>query len=98
MRRPDPDASALDALVSKELALLAATTDPAEHAAHVQHLTALGAVSRRSQPPNQPAGSRRSLLRKSVASLREAASNAVSGAHAATWASIAASHEVMARD
>jgi hypothetical protein len=91
-----PDESALGALLADEASVLAATTDPAEFAIHVQHYVALGgSASGYVAPPSQPVGASRPLLRSSTTLLREAAINAVEGTHAATFASIAASHEVM---
>jgi hypothetical protein len=91
-----PDASAIGALGAQEAAVLEATIDPAEFASHVTHYVALGgSAGDYPNPPTQPIGARRPLLRDNVTSLRQAAVNAVDGTHAATFASIAASHEVM---
>ncbi|HVT21119.1 MAG TPA: hypothetical protein VHE57_07010 [Mycobacteriales bacterium] len=95
-RHLDPDASALAAARDAEVALLAATTDPAQREAHVAHLAALGGSAPGAATAIGP--SARSLLRSSTTSLRAAALTATSGTHAAVFASIAASHEVLARD
>jgi hypothetical protein len=93
-----PDASALGALTADEMSMLAATTDPAEFAMHVQHYVALGgSATDYPAPPEQSDAAPRPLLKRSAAALRQAAVNAVDGTHAATFASIAASHEVMLR-
>jgi hypothetical protein len=92
----DPDLSAIGSLVADEATLLTATTDPAEFALHLQHYVALGgSAADYSAPPTEAIGSPRPLLRSSVASCRDAAINAVDGTHAATFASIAACHDVM---
>jgi hypothetical protein len=91
-----PDASAVESLAADEVSLLAATTDPTEFAAHVRHYVALGgSPADYLGPPAQPVGAPRPLLRSSVGALRQAAVDAVDGTHAATFASIAASHDVM---
>ncbi|HEX3900378.1 MAG TPA: hypothetical protein VHW74_14520 [Mycobacteriales bacterium] len=93
-----PDESALNALLADEASVLAATTDPTQFAMHVQHYVALGgSTTGYAAPPMQPVGAYRRLLGSSTTSLRQAAIDAVDGTHAATFASIAASHEVMLR-
>jgi hypothetical protein len=95
--RVDPDASALATARAVEIELLLATTDPGEHARHLGHLAALGGTAPTAVAT--PATTLpRPLLRTSAKSLREAAVAAVDGTHAALFASIAASHEVMLGD
>ncbi|MGN6473027.1 MAG: hypothetical protein ACTHK4_05165 [Mycobacteriales bacterium] len=109
-RDPDATALA-DARASEEAILAmydaqlaGATGDTADlltarRAAHAEHLTALGGTP--SSPPNigtstaQPFGQIGRVLQDSATSLRGAAVAAVDGAHAATLASIAASHQAM---
>ncbi|HVT65359.1 MAG TPA: hypothetical protein VHD81_09405 [Mycobacteriales bacterium] len=95
----DPDAAALAEARAMEVQLLSETTDPAERAAHLQHLAALGGTvpspTATTTPVTEPV---RVQLRGSADSLRTAAVAASNGMHAAVFASIAASHEVLLGD
>jgi hypothetical protein len=94
----DPDAAALAAARAGELALLATYADGTpEHATHLTHLRALGGTppSPGSTPtPERPPGY--TDVASSVAVLQAAAVHAHDGGTAATFASIAASHTVLA--
>jgi hypothetical protein len=98
----DPDRSALAVARSAEQVLVAACDAAgltAESAIHAEHLAALGGSVPVPRALNTPAAHAiRALLRDSTDSLRGAALAAVSGAHAAVFASVAASHEVMTHD
>jgi hypothetical protein len=98
---PAPDAAALASAIAVEQQLLGAATDPATQATHAAHLTALGGSTPPSASPPAAAGSAdatRVMLRASAQSLHGAAVTAVIGRHAAVFASIAASHEVLLGD
>jgi hypothetical protein len=100
--RVDPDAAVLVSARNSEAVLLAASAAAGlveEAAMHRQHLTALGGVQTVPTTLNTPARSTiRALLRDSADKLRSAAVGAIDGSTAALLASIAASHEVTARD
>jgi hypothetical protein len=105
----DPDAGLLASAHGNEQVLVAAYDSAipsasgaerarltAERALHATHLHALGKPTPLS--PSLPPGDVDLLLRGSTDLLRGAAVEAADGAHAAVFASIAASHEAMLRD
>ena len=96
-RKPvtDPDAAALQAARTSELALLQGYAEGTEgHAAHLAHLHALGGVVPTAGPTAAPTQSP-ATESTTIASLTEAARRAQRGSTAALLASIAASHAVM---
>lgn len=107
----DPDAAALAVARESEQELLAsydtaiasasAAAAPrlaAERALHAAHLTALGgATPGRSTDAFSTSTSVKALLRRSARVFDGVAVGALDGTHAAVFASIAASHEAMAR-
>ena len=94
----DPDEAALAAARAGELALLASYAEGTpEHAAHLTHLRALGgALPSPGSTPNRSPAPGYTDVGASVAVLQSAATRARAGATAATLASIAASHAVLA--
>ncbi|HVX70563.1 MAG TPA: hypothetical protein VHA79_12835 [Mycobacteriales bacterium] len=100
--RAEPDAAALVAARSSEAVLVAAcmaTGLAGEAVVHRQHLAALGGTETVPTTLNTPARSAvRALLRDNADKLRSAATGAVDGSTAALLASIAAAHEVAARE
>lgn len=99
--RVDPDATALAAARDGELTLIRsceAVGFTADQNIHTAHFKALGGVfpSAPVMPKLLQTDEIQSAVRGSVASLRGAAVAAIDGDHAARFASIAASHEVMA--
>jgi len=95
---PDADATASSAARAGELALLSSYAEGTpDHAAHLAHLQALGGRLPSPGATPTPSGTPGYTdVGASVAVLQAAAVRARSGATAATFASIAASHAVLA--
>jgi len=95
---PDADTAAVSAARAGELALLSSYAEGTpDHAAHLSHLGALGGtVPSPDATPTPSAAPAYTDVGSSVSVLQAAATRARAGTTAATFASIAASHAVLA--